>query len=76
MKPAHYKDKDHIITQGSKGQEFYIVKSGRVQVVMKENGATNIIGELIEGEYFGEGALLTNQVRRASVIAGKIDDNK
>lgn len=35
----------------------------------EDSGETKVIGELIVGDYFGEGALLTNEVRRASVMA-------
>ena len=60
-----YKNGEKIIKEGSKGEKFYIVKSGQVEVYQK-----NIyLRTLNSMEYFGERALLTNEVRSATVIA-------
>jgi len=54
-----------IIKQGDKGDKFYILKDGlaRAEVDGKE------VGQLKTGTYFGEMALLDDDVRKASVIA-------
>ena len=61
----NYKNGEKIITEGIKGDKFYIVKTGQVEVFQR-----NIyLRTLNSMEYFGERALLTNEVRSASVIA-------
>jgi serine/threonine protein kinase/CRP-like cAMP-binding protein len=54
-----------IIRQGDKGNKFYILKDGmaRAEVDGKE------VGQLKMGTYFGEMALLDDDVRKASVVA-------
>ena len=60
-----YKNGEKIIKEGTKGEKFYIVKTGQVEVYQK-----NIyLRTLNPMEYFGERALLTNEVRSATVIA-------
>ena len=60
-----YKDGEEIIKEGQIGEKFYIVKTGQVEVFRK-----NVyLRTLNSMEYFGERALLTNEVRSATVIA-------
>ena len=60
-----YNNGEKIITEGIEGDKFYIVKTGQVEVFQK-----NIyLRTLNSMEYFGERALLKNEVRSASVIA-------
>ena len=60
-----YQNGEKIIKEGTKGEKFYIVKSGQVEVFQK-----NIyLRTLNSMEYFGERSLLTNEVRSATVIA-------
>ena len=60
-----YQKGEKIIIEGTKGEKFYIVKSGQVEVFQK-----NIyLRTLNSMEYFGERSLLTNEVRSATVIA-------
>ena len=61
----NYKAGDKIIKEGTQGEKFYIVKTGQVEIYQK-----NIyLRTLNQMEYFGERALLTNEVRSATVIA-------
>jgi serine/threonine protein kinase/CRP-like cAMP-binding protein len=66
-----YHDGDHICRQGEPGRHFYIIKSGQVKCTRLEEGQAEEqeIGDLFAGDYFGEGALLTDNPRRANVIA-------
>lgn len=54
-----------VFRQGDPGDRFYLIRSGRVRVVM--DGAP--IARLTEGQFFGELALLTGEGRAASVVA-------
>lgn len=54
-----------IIREGDRGRKFYIIKDGSAKVVVGENE----VGTLEGGQYFGEMALLDDEVRKASVIA-------
>ena len=65
IRTENYKNGEKIIQEGFKGDKFYIVKTGQVEVFQR-----NIyLRTLNSMEYFGERALLTNEVRSASVIA-------
>ena len=54
-----------IITEGEQGQHLYIIKEGLVSC---QKGTTEIT-RFHKGQYFGEQALLYNQIRSASCIA-------
>ena len=56
---------EHIVTQGTKGDSFYIIVKGTVQVV--RDGLA--LKRYRAGDYFGEMAILLEQPRRADVIA-------
>jgi CRP-like cAMP-binding protein/glyoxylase-like metal-dependent hydrolase (beta-lactamase superfamily II) len=56
---------EHIVRQGTKGDSFYIIVKGTVQVV--RDGVP--IKRYRAGDYFGEMAILLEQPRRADVIA-------
>lgn len=73
---------DVILRQGSRGDFFYVIVSGRVKVyrISEEEGnaqrsagdGSNFGGEVSEltrGMYFGERALLTSDVRAATCVA-------
>ena len=60
-----YEKDSKIIKEGEIGAKFYIVKKGQVEVYQKNK----YLRTLNSMEYFGERALLTNEVRSATVIA-------
>ena len=60
-----YKNGEKIIKEGQIGEKFYIVKTGQVEVFQR----SIYLRTLNSMEYFGERALLTNEVRSATVIA-------
>ena len=58
-----------IITQGSEGQEFFIIEEGMCKAIKKQPGQQDRELDLKAGDYFGELALLNNEPRAASVFA-------
>jgi len=60
---------DTIIRQGDPGDLFYLIRSGAVDVRIDDGRQEKKVAELVEGQYFGEAALITNEPRNATVIA-------
>lgn len=59
-----------IIRQGNSGDHFYIIAEGSVGVFRaEEDGKEKKLAVLTQGGYFGEKALLREDVRQASCIA-------
>jgi CRP-like cAMP-binding protein len=60
-----------IIKQGDPGDYYYIIKTGRVSVSRKseKDGKVSVLGELKDGDSFGEEALVSGTPRNANVIA-------
>jgi CRP-like cAMP-binding protein len=71
VRQAVYRAGDVIFAEGDYSTEAYIVTRGRVEVYVTR-GAERRLALLHEGAVFGELALLTDQVRTASVRA--VDD--
>jgi small-conductance mechanosensitive channel len=56
------------VRQNDRGDSFYIIKSGRVDVVVEKSpGDTAVVATLGPGNFFGEMSLLTGAVRTASI---------
>jgi len=66
VEETEFSEGSAIVTQGAPGDSFYIVSRGTV--VVKIDGKQ--ITEIAESGYFGELALMRNQVRTATVEAG------
>ncbi|NNE34050.1 MAG: cyclic nucleotide-binding domain-containing protein [Rhodothermales bacterium] len=64
-----YKAGHVVIRQGSKGDDFYIVRSGRCKVTRETpgNGENIDLAELGVGDSFGEEALLSDEARNATI---------
>ena len=61
---------ENIITQGEKGDAYYIVKSGCVAVLQKKgDNEPEKVAELKSGEGFGEEAIIRYKPRNATVQA-------
>jgi len=60
---------DIIIKQNDPSDAMYIIKSGKVRVIVEKDGELNEIALLNSGEFFGEIGLVTGQKRTASVVA-------
>jgi putative peptide zinc metalloprotease protein len=59
-----------IIRQGERGDRFYIVRQGHVEVTQRDAaGVTRVVNQLDRGDYFGEVALLHDLPRNATCRA-------
>lgn len=59
-----------IAKEGERGETMYLIKSGAVEVWIKDRkGARKVVATLSEGDFFGEIALATARPRVASVTA-------
>jgi NADH:quinone reductase (non-electrogenic) len=67
----HYEPGQLIVREGDRGDTFYTVVDGEVEVVKNagSDGGETLIARLGAGTYFGEEALLTGKPRSASVRA-------
>ena len=69
LKRVDYKAGHVIIRQGSKGDHFYIIKSGRCMVTRETpaNKENIDLAELGVGDTFGEEALISDEARNATI---------
>jgi len=57
------------VRQGDPGDSFYIIKSGKVDVIVENApGESAVVATLTEGNFFGEMSLLTGATRTASIL--------
>ncbi len=52
-----YSPGEYVCRKGDVGREMYIVNSGKLEVLVEENG--EVLKELVHGEYFGEISILS-----------------
>jgi putative ABC transport system ATP-binding protein len=58
-----------VIRQGDPGELFYLIRSGRVDVIVEKDGKTETVAQLVGGQFFGELALKTDEPRNATIVA-------
>jgi CRP-like cAMP-binding protein len=63
----HFEKGQVLINKGTIGQVFYIIQSGNVRVTDLGGGLSDYI--LSPGDYFGERALMMDELRKAKVVA-------
>ena len=68
-RPLHYAAGERVIEEGSPGDSFFIIDQGQVLVSKRMGGADREIARLMEGQFFGEMALLTGERRSATIEA-------
>ena len=56
---------DYIIKEGDSDARIYVINTGRVEVTKGDKS----LGELKDGDFFGEMSFLTGEMRSASVVA-------
>mmetsp|Transcript_12273 Transcript_12273/g.11105 ORF Transcript_12273/g.11105 Transcript_12273/m.11105 type:complete len:832 (+) Transcript_12273:78-2573(+) len=70
MRVQSFNDGAYIIRQGEEGSRFYIINEGEVRCTRAtSNTQEEELIRLTPLEFFGERALITNEVRKANVIA-------
>ena len=62
-------DGEVIVRQGEVGNCMYVIQQGQVEVLLKKGDADVCVAVLGEGDFFGEMALLDQEVRSATVRA-------
>ena len=67
--PLRFSAGQVIVREGEPGSRFYIVNSGRVEVVRGAGEKEQVLAVLGPGKYFGEVALLKDSARTATVRA-------
>ncbi|WP_191970090.1 ABC transporter ATP-binding protein [Methylobacterium planeticum] len=60
---------DVIIRQGEIGDRFYLLHAGEVDVHVDGTVGSAVVATLGNGRYFGERALITGEVRNATIVA-------
>jgi CRP-like cAMP-binding protein/Na+-translocating ferredoxin:NAD+ oxidoreductase RNF subunit RnfB len=58
-----------ICQQGRAGDAFFIISRGQVKVTTTKSGRQRVLAYLHEDDFFGEGALLAERLRDATVTA-------
>jgi predicted acylesterase/phospholipase RssA/CRP-like cAMP-binding protein len=58
-----------VFRQGDAGDSAYLVLTGRLRVVRRDDGAEEVLADAVHGEIVGELALLTGEDRSATVYA-------
>ncbi|XP_007895192.1 cGMP-dependent protein kinase 1 isoform X4 [Callorhinchus milii] len=74
LEETHYENGEYIIRQGARGDTFFIISKGRVNVTREgtANEETTFLRTLEKGDWFGEKALQGEDVRTANVIAAEM----
>jgi small-conductance mechanosensitive channel/CRP-like cAMP-binding protein len=70
----HFAAGERIIEEGGAGDTFFIIDRGEVEVVKSVGGVPRTLARLMEGQFFGEMALLTGQARTATIAAATDTD--
>ena len=65
----HYENGQVIITEFERGETFYLIQSGTVQLTKCVNESNKNLDILKPGEFFGEMAILDNSPRSATCVA-------
>ncbi|XP_030000325.1 cGMP-dependent protein kinase 2 [Sphaeramia orbicularis] len=71
LEVEYYDKGEYVIREGEEGSTFYIIAQGKVKVTQttEAHKLPQIINTLQKGEYFGEKALISDDVRSANIIA-------
>lgn len=67
MHPRYYKKGETIFNQGELGAGAVLITAGRVTI----KSADQVLAELVEGDFFGEVALVLDEPRTADAVASE-----
>ncbi|KAJ8285324.1 hypothetical protein GJAV_G00025550 [Gymnothorax javanicus] len=75
LEMEYYDKGDYVIREGEEGSTFYIIAKGKIRVTQSTEGheEPQNIKTLQKGDYFGEKALISDDVRSANIIADEDD---
>ncbi|KAJ7379277.1 cGMP-dependent protein kinase 1 [Desmophyllum pertusum] len=73
IEEAFYEEGEYIIRQGARGDTFFIIKKGAVNITQRTSISSDpvFVRTLGKGAYFGEKALKGEDLRTANCIAAK-----
>ncbi|XP_075204838.1 cGMP-dependent protein kinase 1 isoform X3 [Anomaloglossus baeobatrachus] len=73
LEETHYECGEYIIRQGARGDTFFIISKGKVNVTREDTPGEDpiFLRTLGKGDWFGEKALQGEDVRTANVIAAE-----
>ena len=66
---SSYPERGTIFVQGSDADSFYVIYRGNVKITRQSKGKERMLGVLVEGDYFGDIALLEKRKRYGTGIA-------
>jgi CRP-like cAMP-binding protein len=69
-----YRDGEHIVKEGDRGETMFIILDGIVQITKLIENQQRVVNTLNKGDFFGERSLLENEVRTATVTCvGRVE---
>lgn len=69
MERRPFESGDVLIRQGEQGEHFFLLRKGDVEVRVAGPDGERAVTTLGAGQYFGERALITGEVRNATIVA-------
>ena len=60
---------DVLFREGDRGDEMFVVSTGKIRITKKVNGEDRVLADLASGEFLGEMAILNDEPRTATATA-------
>jgi CRP-like cAMP-binding protein/Zn-dependent protease len=67
--PATFEPGEVILRQGETGDDAYLLRSGEVEVILRQDGVERVVGHGAAGAFLGEISVLTGVARSATARA-------
>ena len=67
VKLKNFSKDSFVFHQGDKGENFYVIKSGKVEILKKVDDKEKQVAVLYPDNFFGEAALINDNPRNASI---------